>query len=284
MIFCVSISATCGIRKSSSPEIKNKETQFNLIDRAFLKKVKAIDDSLLPRQKNVYVFVSSTCGYCIRDISLYKNFIYQTSGNINIQWIFVLSDPLDVATRFLNNHGIYPAKIFSCPLKSLVLKRVPQLVIVDEDYELLFSLEGQILNTAISKISEIIGAKNTSSDQYKEQSLLDTSGNQDSDLAIKLSRYKIREIDIPFITQQDFNLLDEHKTIILDISERELYQKDRYLKSRNIPLDELGMRAKRELNISHNIIIVSKDLISSCLAWEILTKKGFLNVNVLRTN
>ena len=56
------------------------------------------------------------------------------------------------------------------------------------------------------------------------------------------------------------------------------------LRERNIPLDELPVRAQNELPLDHTIVIYSTDPSEADLAYSILDTQGFAHVFVLVSN
>ena len=66
--------------------------------------------------------------------------------------------------------------------------------------------------------------------------------------------------------------------MLLDIRERVPYAMKHKDGARNIPLDELPVRAQNELPLDHTIVIYGNDRSEIDLAYSILDSQGFANI------
>ncbi len=73
-------------------------------------------------------------------------------------------------------------------------------------------------------------------------------------------------------------LAAREQLVLLDIRERAAYAINHRDGARNIPLDELPVRAQNELPLDHSIVIYSSDPSESDLAYSILESQGFAPV------
>ena len=72
--------------------------------------------------------------------------------------------------------------------------------------------------------------------------------------------------------------------MLLDVRDRAFYAISHRDGARNIPLDELIVRAQNELPQDHTIVVYGSDASESDLAYSILDGHGFANVFILVQN
>ena len=72
--------------------------------------------------------------------------------------------------------------------------------------------------------------------------------------------------------------------VLLDIRERAAFALNHRDRARNIPLDELPVRAQNELPLDHAIVIYGNDPDEADLAYSILDTQGFAHLFILAQN
>ncbi len=99
----------------------------------------------------------------------------------------------------------------------------------------------------------------------------------------KLSLQDTRPPDEWSITEAEFErkLANKEQLVLLDIRHRAAYAKNHKYAARNIPLDELPVRAQNELPLDHTIVIDGNDPSEADLAYSILDTQGFAHLFIL---
>ena len=73
-------------------------------------------------------------------------------------------------------------------------------------------------------------------------------------------------------------LANKEQLVLLDIRDRTAYTTNHRDGARNIPLDELPVRAQNELPLDQTIVVYANDPDESDLAYSILETQGFAHV------
>ena len=102
----------------------------------------------------------------------------------------------------------------------------------------------------------------------------------------KLRLEDTRSPDEWSITEADLErkVANKEQLLLLDIRERAAYAMNHKDGSRNIPLDELPVRAQNELPMDRTIVIYASDLSEADLAYSILDGQGFAQLLILQRN
>jgi len=77
---------------------------------------------------------------------------------------------------------------------------------------------------------------------------------------------------------------NKEQVVLLDVRERAAYAIKHRDEARNIPLDELPVRAQNELPPDHTIVIYGSDPSEADLAYSILDGQGFAHIFILVQN
>ncbi|HSD46380.1 MAG TPA: rhodanese-like domain-containing protein [Pyrinomonadaceae bacterium] len=106
---------------------------------------------------------------------------------------------------------------------------------------------------------------------------------EEKGLMSKLSLQDTRPPDEWSITEAEFErkLANKEQLVLLDIRHRAAYAKNHKYAARNIPLDELPVRAQNELSPDQTIVVYGNDPSETDLAYSILESQGFAHVLLL---
>ena len=109
---------------------------------------------------------------------------------------------------------------------------------------------------------------------------------EESALMSKLSLKDTRSPDEWSLTEDNLErkVANKEQIVLLDIRERSIYAVNQRDGARNIPLDELPVRAQNELPMDHAIVIYGSEPSEADLAYKILDTQGFARVFVLVQN
>ena len=138
-------------------------------------------------------------------------------------------------------------------LSSLGIHSVPTLAILDRN--------GVVTDMWAGKLSPL-----------KEKALM-------SKLRLEETRFPdewaIKEADL------ERKVINKELLVLLDIRERAAFALNHRNGARNIPLDELPVRAQNELPLDHTIVIYGNDSSEADLAYSILDTQGFAHLFIL---
>lgn len=90
-----------------------------------------------------------------------------------------------------------------------------------------------------------------------------------------LDEWAIKEADL------ERKVINKEILVLLDIRERAAFALNHRNGARNIPLDELPVRAQNELPLDHTIVIDGNDPSEADLAYSILDTQGFAHLFIL---
>lgn len=76
-------------------------------------------------------------------------------------------------------------------------------------------------------------------------------------------------------------IANKEQLVLLDVREREVYGVDHRDGAKNIPLDELPVRAQNELPMDQTIVVYATDPSEADKAYSILDVQGFARVLIL---
>ena len=138
-------------------------------------------------------------------------------------------------------------------LSSLGIKSVPTLAILNQN--------GVVTDMWVGKFSP-----------FEEKDLMSKLGVEDTRSP---DEWSINEANI------ERRLANKELLVLLDIRERAAYAIKHREGAKNIPLDELPVRAQNELPLEHTIVIDGSDPSEADLAYSILDSQGFARILIL---
>ena len=201
-------------------------------------------------ERTVLVALSKECKYCSGSAEFYKRLAAGLAKQTNTRLLTVFSEKESEAEAYLERLQVPIRELRYVPFSSLGIKSVPTVAIVDRD--------GVVTYMWVGKLPP-----------HEEKGLMSKLGLEDT-----------RSPDEWSITEANLErkLANKEQLVLLDIRDRAAYSISHRDGARNIPLDELPVRAQNELPLDHSIVIHSDDSSESDLAYSILETQGFANV------
>ena len=204
-------------------------------------------------ERTVLVALSKDCKYCADSAELYRRLAAGITSQTNTRLIALFSEKESEGEGYLKQLELPIRELRYVSLSSLGIKNVPTLAILDRN--------GVVTDMWVGKLSPL-----------KEAALM-------SRLSLKNTRspdeWSINEANL------ERKAANKEPLLLLDISERAAFAIKHRDGARNIPLDELPVRAQDELPMDQTIVILSNDPSDADLAYSILDTQGFPHVFVL---
>jgi rhodanese-related sulfurtransferase len=171
----------------------------------------------------------------------------------NMRFIALFSVKETGGEAYLSELSLPVRELRYVSLPSLGIKNVPTLAILDRN--------GVVTDMWVGKLSP----------------------GKESDVMNKLNLKNTRSPDEWSIDEAEFSLrIANHDSIVLlDVRDRAVFAQKHKDGARNIPLDELPVRAVNELPASQTIVVYGSDQSEADLAYSILDTHGFDKVLIL---
>lgn len=220
-----------------------------------IKSVKAGDKISFPDltrtkgQKTVLLFLQSDCQYCTKSGHFYNDIAKKTAGNPDTKIIAVFSEEDARFQDYLKELGLPNLETRQADFAEIGVEGTPTLAIVGENGIVQNIWKGMLSPKKQSEVKQNLGLEAT--DWFIEESEL-------SDL-----RKKGKTI------------------VVIDIRNREIYARKHFAGAKNIPADELSIRAINELSASDTVAVYGTFDYESEKAQEVLAREGFRDVYIL---
>jgi len=207
-------------------------------------------------ERTVLVALGRECKYCSDSAEFYRRLAAGIASQSNTRLIAVFPEKESEGEAYLKQLELPVRELRYVSLSSLGIKSVPTLAILDRN--------GVVTDMWVGKLSPL-----------KESAVISKLGLKDT-----------RSPDEWSIDEKNLErkVANKELLVLLDIRKREAYAIDHRDGARNIPLDELPVRAQNELSLDHTIVIYGNDPSEADLAYSILDIQGFANVFVLVGN
>jgi hypothetical protein len=83
-------------------------------------------------QKTLFLYVSSTCQYCVNSMGFYRDLLKDPSyTQRGFQFVVIGPEPPDVLKLFAAQHKLVPDQVISAPVGTLGIASTPTLVLVN---------------------------------------------------------------------------------------------------------------------------------------------------------
>lgn len=204
-------------------------------------------------ERTVLLALSKECKYCSESAGLYRRLAAGVASQSNARLIAVFSDKESAAEAYLKQLEVPIREPRYVSLSPLGIKSVPTLAILDRN--------GVVTDMWVGKLSPL-----------EEKALLVKLGLEDTG---PRTEWSIDEAGL------ERKVANKELLVLLDIRERAAFALKHRDGARNIPLDELPVRAANELPLDHTIVIFSYDAADADLAYSILDSQGFARVLIL---
>ncbi len=203
--------------------------------------------------RTVLLALSKECKYCSGSAEFYRRLAAGIANQTNTRLLTVFSEKESGAEAYLKRLELPIRELRYVSFSYLGIKSVPTLAIVDRD--------GLVTYMWVGKLPP-----------REEKGLMSKLGLEDT-----------RSPDEWSITEANLErkLANKEQVVLLDIRDRPAYSNNHRDGARNIPLDELPVRAQNELALDQTIVVYSNDPSKSDLAYSILETQGFTHILLL---
>jgi len=203
--------------------------------------------------RTVLLALGKECRYCSDSAEFYRRLVAGITNQTNTRLIALFSEKEADAEGYLKQLDVPIRELRYVSLSSLGIKSVPTLAILDRN--------GVVIDLWVGKLSPL----------------------KEADLMSKLRLENTRSADEWSIneTNLESKLANKEFLLLLDIRDRSAYALDHRYHAKNIPLDELPVRAQNELPVDHTIVIYGNDPSEMDLAYSILDSQGFPHILIL---
>lgn len=196
------------------------------------------------------IALSKDCKYCAGSAQFYRRLAAGIASQTNTRLLAVFSEKDSEAEAYLKQLEIPIRELRHASLLSLGIKSVPTLAILDRN--------GVVTDMWVGKLPPMA-----------ERSLMSKLGLEDTRPA---NEWSITDADLAR------KLANKDQLVLLDIRNRQAYTTTHREGSKNIPLDELPIRAQNELPLESMIVVYSNDQSETDLAYSILETQGFTRI------
>ena len=206
-------------------------------------------------ERTVLLALGKDCKYCTQSAEFYRHLAAAIASQ-NMRLVAVFSDKESDAEAYLKQLEVPIREVRYASLPSLGIKNVPTLAILDRN--------GVVSDVWVGKLSPL------KESDLKSRLGLENPGSPDD--------WSISEANL------ERKVANKELLLLLDVRMRADYEVKHRDKAKNIPLDELPVRAQNELPMDQTIVIYTSDPSQADLAYSILDTQGFANVFVLVPN
>lgn len=206
--------------------------------------------------RTVLLALSKDCKYCSQSAQFYRRLAAGIASQTNTRLVAVFPERESEADAYLRQLEIPIRELRYVSLPALGINNVPTLVVLDQN--------GVVTDMWTGKLSPL-----------REKGLMAALKLEDTRPA---EEWSITEAGL------ERKVANQEQLVLLDIRERAAYAYSHTDGARNIPLDELPVRALNELPLDHTIVIYGSDPSETDLAYSILDGQGFPQVLVLVKN
>jgi rhodanese-related sulfurtransferase len=203
--------------------------------------------------RTVLVALSKECKYCSDSAGFYRRLAAGLASQTNTRLLAVFSEKESEAEAYLKQLEIPIRELHYASFSLLGIKSVPTLAILDRN--------GVVTDMWAGKLSPL-----------REAALMSRLKLEDTRSP---DEWSINEANL------DRKVANKELLMLLDIRDRAAYAINHKDGARNIPLDELPVRAQNELPLDHTIVIYGDDPSEADLAYSILDTQGFAHVFIL---
>ena len=203
--------------------------------------------------RTLLLALSKECKYCSASAEFYRRLAAGIASQTNTRLLAVFSEKESEAEAYLKRLEVPIRELRYVSFSSLGIKSVPTLAIVNRD--------GVVTYMWVGKLPPL-----------EEKGVMSKLGLEDT-----------RSPDEWSITEANLERKLAHKEqlVLLDIRDRAAYTSSHRDGARNIPLDELPVRAQNELPLDQTIVVHGNDPSETDLAYSILESQGFAHILLL---
>jgi rhodanese-related sulfurtransferase len=211
-------------------------------------------------RQTLIVVLNQGCQLCSENAPFYQRLARELVGKDDVEIIAVMPGSVSESEEYLRGIGVSVDLVRQAPLETVGVTGTPTLILVNHEGIVTGVWIGEL---TASQESMLIARINPRSEPEKNSGTKETAIIDERELKHRID------------TKQP--------VIVLDLNDRPAYAAAHIPGARNLPLDELEVRAPNELPHSDLLVLYCscRQNDASLKAREMLVKKGFLNVVVL---
>ena len=242
------------------PEGKKAEAVFSPGSRFPLQRV-----NWEGSERTLLLILDESCPYSAESMPFYQQLVKLGAGRSDVRLIGVFETSVESGKEYLNTHGL-GVEVIAWPFRMSKIFQTPNLILVNRAGEVTRQWAG-LLSPAgeADVINQLFGMAVEQARRGAVPSA-DLQGGP-------------RGIALPDL----LGLMKERRVTLLDVDARESYAAEHIVGAKNIPLDELYIRALNELDQRAHIVLYTRNYNRFFLAGAlVLEKQGFENVRILK--
>jgi|SRR5687768_6180027 len=206
--------------------------------------------------RTVLLALGKECKYCSESAEFYRRLAAGIASQSNTRLMAVFSENAQDAEAYLKQLEVPVSEVRYVSLPSLGITSVPTLAILDRN--------GVVTEMWVGKLSPL-----------EEKALMSKLRLEDTRSP---DEWSIDEAGL------ERKVANKEQLVLLDIRDRASYAMNHRGGAKNIPLDELPVRAQNELHPDHTVVVYGNDSSEADLAYSILDAQGFTRVLILVPN
>jgi rhodanese-related sulfurtransferase len=265
VVLCLFIAAALGRAYfyEDGPEGKKTEAKFLPGSRFPLQRV-----NWEGSERTLLLILDDSCPYSAESMPFYQQLVKLSAGRSDVRLIGIFETSVESGKEYLMANGLR-VEVIAWPFRMSKIFQTPNLILVNRAGEVTRQWAG-LLSPAgeADVINQLFGMSDTAGEQARRGDVppADLQGG-------------LRGIVLPDLLE----LMKERRVTLLDVDARESYTAEHIAGAKNIPLDELYIRALNELDQRAHIVLYTRNYNRFFLAGaQVLEKQGFENVRILR--
>lgn len=203
--------------------------------------------------RTVLIALGNECKYCADSAGFYRRLMQGLANNHDTRVMALFPEKESGGEAYLRELGIPISELSYVSLSSLGIKELPTVAILDR--------AGTVTDMWIGKLPPRI-----ESVVLRKLNLTETRPL--SDWLIDERRMRLR-------------LASKEPIVLLDVRDRAAFAALHNAAARNIPLDELKVRAINELPTAHTVILDGENESATDMAYTVLEGQGFADILIL---
>lgn len=213
--------------------------------------IKGVD--LTKTDRTLLLAIRKDCKYCTESARFYRRLADSLANRTDVRIVALFPQSAPGSDEYLRTLGLAASESQQAPLLSLGIQYVPTLVLVDKN--------GLVSNTWAGRLSP----------------------RQETEVMTRLQLEDTRPISDWTIEEAELKrrLNNREPIVILDLRERSRFAQGQLPNAKNIPLDELYIRAINELAQDDVLVLYDDSDIQADYAYRLLKEQGFSQVFIL---
>ena len=206
--------------------------------------------------RTLLIALGKECKYCAESARFYRRLVQALADKDDTRMIALFSEKEVGGEAYLKELGISVSDLSYVSLSSVGIKELPTLAIVDRN--------GTVIDMWVGRLPPRI----------------------ESAVMHKLNLTETRPLSEWLIEERTMRLrlAKKEPIVLLDVRDRAAFALEHKTAARNIPLDELKVRAINELPAAHTVVLDGENDSATDMAYTVLEGQGFADILILARN